>query len=84
MDERSGEPKWLSAQAQEAFAVQQLDEEARVALDNYKSDGIKFGLYGGQWCAAACDLLVASADTLEEVLKGLDVYEAMDSRGLTV
>lgn len=63
--------------------MQQLSEEARVALDNYKSDGIKFGLHGGKWCAAACDLLVASADTLEDLLKELEAYEVMDSRGLT-
>jgi hypothetical protein len=43
---------------------------------------IKFGLYDGKWCAT--DLLVASADTLEDVLKGLEVYEVMDTRGLTV
>lgn len=35
MDERRGELKWLSVEAQEAFAVQQLSEETRVALDNY-------------------------------------------------
>ena len=56
----------------------------RVALDNYKSDGIKFGLYDGKWYATACDLLVASADPLEDVLKELEVYEVMDTRGLTI
>lgn len=73
-----------SAQAREALAVGKLTGEQRTALENFTSDGIRFGIIGGWWCAAACGLVIAKSDRLEYVLELVGQYEAADTRGLTV
>jgi hypothetical protein len=85
MDEHRGELKMAVRGSTEAFAVQQLSEEARVALARQlqeRRDQVR-----SLWRQVVRHSVRPPrrlGGHLEDVLKGLEVYEVMDTRGLTV